>query len=495
MQPATDDYYVLDAYLAEQQHLQQTLYHQQQQFYQQQQQQQHQQHQQHQHQHQLQSQRRAYGYQNYAAAAPSIAGYVAPWELQQISYLDAYSALPAFDPYAPPTPVDFGPYPATVHPSQLMMNPQGASSCSDSTLYSSYVSQTQHQHAQQQHIPTCIAPEDVFSPLTPLSDPESGSSDGTSSPSSTTRHNSPTRLGLSIPTVSLVHPIANASWANLTPSLNTSVASGPSSTLSSPVESLSSHASSSDNDNEPSFVPPPSLKKSSASLGKSNKRATRSAAPEPAWVEAILASTEVKKTEEVASAPSQVGPVRVANRPIAFACVFCRHRKIQCIRPKTEVAPGEKPPPCKGAAAANTLQLPSTPVVRSDEQPRIREVVRPSPRRVNFAFLVLRASSPHHSIVVTVVLSSSNPSSAGQHQLSLFVDNNYTIGFTAPVYNPTLHIAHSDVRAQPGASFLSFYGPESRTISTLWSYIQTLQTLQTQSPELSNPQFPAPLPA
>lgn len=149
----------------------------------------------------------------------------------------------------------------------------------------------------------------------------------------------------------------------------------------------------------------------------------------------------------------------------------------------------------RGAAAANTLQLPSTPVVRSDEQPRIREVVRPSPRRVNFAFLVLRASSPHHSIVVTVVLSSSNPSSAGQHQLSLFVDNNYTIGFTAPVYNPTLHIAHSDVRAQPGASFLSFYGPESRTISTLWSYIQTLQTLQTQSPELSNPQFPAPLPA
>ncbi|KAG8862665.1 hypothetical protein FRC20_011116 [Serendipita sp. 405] len=451
-----DDLYSLDSYLLEQQslHQQHTLYQQQQQYYQQQQQQQQQHHGHHQPQLQQQQQQqqhhharqpssanghfqpvhrhlpstRSYSYHPYsstpvtpATPSPPPTSYLAPWDLHTAavaggvgSYMFADSTYGALLDY------DYSSN-GTIHPSQLSLTLAAATttpnSCSpletglhsfgahslytspitiNPTTISPYLTYTSSTTtAQQQQLPTCIAPEALYSPHPPMtpvsprslqdssSSDSSSSLDSASNPSQSTR-SSPTRLGLSIPTASLANPINNESWLSTSgggAGTKYTGSSNPSSTLSSPVESLSSHVSSDlDNDNEPSFVPPPSLKKSTQSMMMSvrgsNKRATRSAGPEPAWVDAVSAEDVRRMAEDVAAANANANvnataasspvsptsataatltatttsgsaPARPTNRPIAFACVFCRHRKIQCIRPKTEVAPGEKPPPCK----------------------------------------------------------------------------------------------------------------------------------------------------
>jgi len=110
-------------------------------------------------------------------------------------------------------------------------------------------------------------------------------------------------------------------------------------TSSRTVDSISS------NDSEQAFIPTPSLRKSSTKTAGA-KRSTRSAAPEPAWVEAVLAEDAKRIQEGIEGSTPVSSGARPTNRPIAFACVFCRHRKIQCIRPKVEAGPGEKPLPC-----------------------------------------------------------------------------------------------------------------------------------------------------
>ncbi|KAG8807413.1 hypothetical protein FRC17_004470 [Serendipita sp. 399] len=434
-----DLYSSLDSYLLEQQslHQQHSLYQQQQQYYQQQHQQQqqapHPQHRQQQsasvnghfqptvHRHVPST--RSYSYHPYSStpvtpATPSPpTSYLAPWDTTTPGVgVGSYMSFPdSTSPYGSFLDYDYCSN-GTIHPSQLTLAVAAATSCapvgvesglpsfgthalyaspitiSPTTIspYLTYAQQPHHQpQPQQQQLPTCIAPEDLYSPHPPMtpvsprslqdsasSSDSSSTLDSVSNPSQSTR-SSPTRPGLSIPSASLANPISNEAWLNTNTSANGGKfnSSNPSSTLSSPVESLSSHASSDvDNDNEPSFVPPPSLKRSTQSMigrSGSNKRATRSAGPEhpagatptAAWVEAVLAEDARRLAEDVAAAAtastssgssspvasSASAPVasRPTNRPIAFACVFCRHRKIQCIRPKTEVAPGEKPLPCK----------------------------------------------------------------------------------------------------------------------------------------------------
>ncbi|PVG03186.1 hypothetical protein CPB86DRAFT_431717 [Serendipita vermifera] len=322
--------------------------------------------------------------------SPRVSHYVSPWETA--SGLISASSLSVGNEYSF---VDYGMLNGihgngTIHPSQLFnTQPESCATAATTTTvpttvdphsltthtlynngtvnpyntYNAYptslYSQHQQQQQQQQQLPTCINPEDLFTPLplTPVSpaslEDSSSSDDRDSSPlsadsnelptpslSSTSTRSTPARPGLTIPTVSLISKQHQ----------ETPIWSNSNSTLPSPVDSLSSKASSSDH--EPSFIPTPSLKKSTASV-KGAKRATRSAAPEPAWVEAVLKEDANRLLQQQDTAASAAAPARGANRPIAFACVFCRHRKIQCIRPKTEVAPGEKPAPCNQCEKRN----------------------------------------------------------------------------------------------------------------------------------------------
>ncbi|KIM33765.1 hypothetical protein M408DRAFT_325368 [Serendipita vermifera MAFF 305830] len=267
---------------------------------------------------------RAYSYHPYAAPTPSprVSRYVAPWDVQ--------GQVPTLNDYAASSPLlDYSPY-GSMH------------TATDAFSFPLYTPTTVNpyqtiQHQQQQQLPTCIAPEDLYTPISP-SFPEDADdralsplSTDNSSNSSNSNRSSPTRLGLQIPP-STVSP----SSLSLTASSGSSLA--PSSGLPSPVDSISSNDSS-----EQAFIPTPSLRKSSTKTAGA-KRSTRSAAPEPAWVEAVLAE-DAKRIQDSIDA-GVTTTARPSNRPIAFACVFCRHRKIQCIRPKVEAGPGEKPLPC-----------------------------------------------------------------------------------------------------------------------------------------------------
>ncbi|KAG8768410.1 hypothetical protein FRC16_007043, partial [Serendipita sp. 398] len=279
-----DDLYSLDSYLLEQQslHQQHTLYQQQQQYYQQQQQQQQQHHGHHQPQLQQQQQQqqhhharqpssanghfqpvhrhlpstRSYSYHPYsstpvtpATPSPPPTSYLAPWDLHTAavaggvgSYMFADSTYGALLDY------DYSSN-GTIHPSQLSLTLAAATttpnSCSpletglhsfgahslytspitiNPTTISPYLTYTSSTTtAQQQQLPTCIAPEALYSPHPPMtpvsprslqdssSSDSSSSLDSASNPSQSTR-SSPTRLGLSIPTASLANPINNESW-------------------------------------------------------------------------------------------------------------------------------------------------------------------------------------------------------------------------------------------------------------------------------------------
>lgn len=259
---------------------------------------------------------RAYSYHPYAASNPSprVSRYVAPWDVQ----------VPTLNDYVTSPLLDYSPY-GNIH-------------AADALSFPLYTPTTVNPY-QTIQLPTCIAPEDLFTPISPsLPDSEDRSdsplstdnnSSSSSSSASVSSRSTPTRPGLQIP-------------ANV--SSSTSISSGsslaPSSGLPSPVDSISS------NESEQAFVPTPSLRKSSTKNAGA-KRSTRSAAPEPAWVEAVLAEDAKRIQEGIEGSTTVSSTTRPTNRPIAFACVFCRHRKIQCIRPKVEAAPGEKPLPCK----------------------------------------------------------------------------------------------------------------------------------------------------
>ncbi|CAG8670181.1 5605_t:CDS:2 [Acaulospora colombiana] len=274
--------------------------------------------------------------------SPRVSHYVSPWETA--SGLISASSLSVGNEYSF---VDYSVLNGmhgngTIHPSQLF-NTQPESCATAATVAT--VPTTVDPHSLTSHT--------LYNNVSPASLEDSSSSDDrdssplsadsaelpTPSLSSTSTRSTPARPGLTIPTVSLISKQHQ----------ETPIWSNSNSTLPSPVDSLSSKASSSDH--EPSFIPTPSLKKSTASV-KGAKRATRSAAPEPAWVEAVL-KEDANRILQQDSAVSPTAPARGANRPIAFACVFCRHRKIQCIRPKTEVAPGEKPAPCNQCEKRN----------------------------------------------------------------------------------------------------------------------------------------------
>jgi hypothetical protein len=182
---------------------------------------------------------------------------------------------------------DYNQYPShahngTVHPAQLL-------GCADPHSFSSPTTTTYDNNTQPQF--HCIAPEELFSPqpLTPISPYQSSkdedSSDRSSSPgtsSGSSGRSSPTstplhRLAINtnVPTAverqreaAAVSAATNAGWAH----------------HASPVDSLSSQDSG--DDRETTFIPPASVKK--AVVPSKAKRATRSA-PEPAWVEAVLA--------------------------------------------------------------------------------------------------------------------------------------------------------------------------------------------------------------